>query len=222
MSLTPHTCRLSTPMALLPQLWSWTEFEYFSDFYGHRTGSPDINLKDLRSSSHRLLIDSITCIFLSTMTAFYFSMSLIYRSLTLCSGILAGTSLTLSRLIARQNQIYRNLPPVKHRTSAYAVGSLVLFLLFAAGTTVYCARAVLSMKQLLCFVRTLESGTIPFKLVHGSVVDEVSIRFCNGTVVRGPLLYKETPNHALSLAFGIIAQLILTTADGLLVRFLIR
>jgi hypothetical protein len=109
---------------------------------------------------------------------------------------------------------------VKHRTSAYAVGSLVLFLLFATGTIIYCARAILSTKQLMCLVRTLEvdanDGRI--KELFWCNGKSVLIPSPDGTGMDSEIRYKDTLDSALSLAFGIIAQLILFTADGLLVR----
>jgi hypothetical protein len=77
------------------------------------------------------------------------------------------------------------------------------------------------MKQLMCLVRTLEVdadyGYI--KKLFWCSGKSVLIPSPDGTRMHSEIRHKDMLDSALSLAFGIIAQLILFTADGLLVRF---
>ena len=118
------------------------------------------------------------------------------------------------RLILRENQIRRIVAPTRHRTSTYAVGSLVLFLLFAAGTVTYCARTLLSFKEMLCIAASVQTAS------DGSLVRATG---CNGKILAqfSPepigMQYGDTLDYALTIAFGVIAQLVIFIADGLLV-----
>jgi hypothetical protein len=89
-------------------------------------------------------------------------------------------------------------------------------LLFAAGTIIYCARALLSFKELLCVATFIETDA------DGQLLRATQ---CNGNTFYQwlpdskilKIEYDDTLDYALSLAFGIIAQLVIFIADGMLV-----
>lgn len=79
------------------------------------------------------------------------------------------------------------------------IGSLLLFVLFLAGTVVYCVKTLASLKDVFCSLLQIaeEFGNMGPGCKNSATENRVDFR--------------------LSLTFGVIAQVIFFVADGLLV-----
>ena len=107
------------------------------------------------------------------------------------AGILTGTSGVVIKLIVSQRRSNRPISASSSERSApgvFVIGSLLLFVLFLAGTVVYCAKTLASLKDVFCSLLR--------------IADE----FGN----MGPGCSNDTTGNPrdfrLSLTFGVIAQ----------------
>ena len=116
---------------------------------------------------------------------------------------MAGKSATIFKLLRRR----RSQHGERRSADVYAVTSLVLFVLFAIGTILYCTKVLLSLKEAMCAVAIWDTQ-------NGEVETSPWVK-CRGVIQNGYLHY--TADRALGLVFALNAQIILSIVNGILV-----
>ncbi|KAJ2912742.1 hypothetical protein MD484_g7678, partial [Candolleomyces efflorescens] len=178
-------------MALTPSFWSWRVDDYYRGLANATQG-----IARPLDPEGMILADLSTCVFLSVMTA-----------------VLGVTSAKVLKLIFRWARPGSSGPVVRHRPSVFAVGSLLLFLLFAIGTSIYCANTLLSLKEILCMLRNTKSSA---SKISDGLTQFDYLGGCRTKVVKHSE-YADKTEYFLHFMFARIFQVIFLVADGLLV-----